>query len=201
MIKFIQEGMFHALILSLLYGESRYLLLVVRGYLPKNIILLLLCFSVVIISSYAIDQATNQKITNSIMLGYLYLKNSENITFNNISIKVPYYFWQGRGKDSLNLLRYPHDYSIFIKNTFLSKEALLERTEGLLHTKCYNLVSKGELKIDNENGYFITLSRKSNPSYYIEDLTIPNKSIAINFIGEKKDLVTYREIIKQIKFR
>jgi hypothetical protein len=62
------------------------------------------------------------------------------------------------------------------------------------------MVNEGEIKIDNEHCYFVTLSVKSNPSEYGVYITIPDKSIYIDFSGEKNDSEKFWEIIKQIKF-
>lgn len=167
----------------------------------KKVLVLIFCIFIGIIIGYISDKLTNHKIVNSMVLSYLYLKNSENISFDSVLLKVPSYYIRDQEKDILMLLKYPPGGDlIFVKKNLLSKEKLNEKVKCLLDNMNFDLVNEGETTVDNEICYFISISSKSNPKEYREYLIIPNKSITIDFIGDEKELKKFWEIVGQIKF-
>jgi hypothetical protein len=167
----------------------------------KKVLVLIFCIIMGIVVGYISDKLTNNKLSNSMVLSYLYLKNSENISFDSALLKVPFYYIRRQDKDSLILIKYSRSGDLIsFRKGRLSKEEFYKRVNCRLSSLDYVMVNEGEIKIDNEHCYFVTLSVKSNPSEYGVYITIPDKSIYIDFSGEKNDSEKFWEIIKQIKF-
>jgi hypothetical protein len=131
----------------------------------------------------------------------MYLKNLEEIKFNGILVKVPFDYTKAQDKDRLTLLKFPKGGgAIFFKKDYLSKKRFNDEIKIKLNKMDYNLIDEGEISIDYEKGYFIIASNKFHPSEYKEYVTIPNRSITISFVGDKKDSKSFWEIVKQIRF-
>jgi hypothetical protein len=167
----------------------------------KKIFVILVSIFIGIFVGFTSDRVTNNKPSNFIMLTYLYFTNSSLIQFNGISIKAPYSYTRTQDKNNLTLVKFPLGREIiFISNKHLSKEKLNNEYKAALCKINYQLINEGEIIIDNEKGYFFTMSKMNNPSEYEEYLTIPTKSIVISFVGERADSQDFWEIVKKIRF-
>jgi len=173
----------------------------IKSLKNKKTIVFILCILLGIIIGFVSDKLTNNKLSDFITLSFLYFKNSEEITFDGVLMKVPFNYTRVRDKNSLTLLKFPKGGGVI----FFKKESLLKDTFNVeLKSELYNMhfepINEGEISIDNENAYFITAAKKSNPSEYKEHIAIPSKKITISFIGDKSDSKSFWEIVKQIQF-
>ena len=173
----------------------------INSSINRKIAVFLLFIFVGIIIGFVSNNLSNNKLSDIINLGILYIKNSEKIEFDGMLLKVPFNYTRHKDKDSLTLLKFPKSGGfIFIKRNYLSKAKFMTEFKNDLFKMHFNPINQGEISIDNEKGYFITASKKSNLSDYREDITIPGKRFTISFIGDKSDSKRFWEIVKQIQF-
>jgi len=167
----------------------------------KKFVMLTISFFCVVIIGFLGDTFTNNKLSELISLSFLYFKNSEEINYNGISMKIPFYYIKRQNKKYLTLSKFPKgDGVIFIRKEYLSKEKFYEIFKAPPYQTTFNLISEGEVRLDNETGYFISAVEKSDPTAYREHITIPGKKITLFFIGDEKNSKDFWNIVKQSKF-
>lgn len=168
----------------------------------KKIMLFILCVLLGIIVAFAGDKLSNNKISNFFTLSFLYLKNSEEMTFEGISLKVPFYYIRTQNGDKLTLLKFPPGGgSIFLEKKYISNDTFKKEIKIALHNLHYEIIKEGNIKIDNEKGFYVTASKTSNPSDYREYVNISDKKIVISFLGDKSDSENFWEVVKNIRGR
>ena len=85
-------------------------------------------------------------LSNFITLGVLYLKNSEEMTFEDLSMKVPFYYTRSQDKDSLTLLRFPKVGGIiFLKKEYFLKDVFYEKLKTELYNMHFKMIKEGEI--------------------------------------------------------
>jgi hypothetical protein len=167
----------------------------------NKILVIVFCIIIGIIIGFVSDKLSNEKISNFITLSMMYFQNPKEIKFSGMSIIVPFRYTRVQDKDNLTLLCFPKGRGvIFFNNEYLSKERFDNEFKKAQHEMHYELISEGEIIIDNEKGYFFTGSKKTNPSEYKEYLTIPTRNITASFLGDKKYSLNFWKIVKQIHF-
>ena len=144
---------------------------------------------------------SNNKLNELFSLSVLYFKNNEEVNYNGISMKIPFYYITRQNKDYLTLSKFPKGEAvIFIRKEHLSKDKFYERFKASPYQANFNLIREGEVRIDNEGGYFISTVENSDPTICREYITIPDKKITIYFIGDEKNSKEFWNIVKQMQF-
>jgi len=169
--------------------------------LRNTIILLTISFVCGIIIGFTSVKLSNDKLSELFSSSILYFKNSDKINYNGISMKIPFCYTRRQNIKYLTLSKFPSgDGVIFLRKEYLSKEKFCEIFKAPPYLVNFNLISEGEIRIDNEKGYFISAVEKSDPTAYREHITIPGKRITIFFIGDEKNSKEFWNIVKQMQF-
>ena len=148
------------------------------------------------------DMLTRHRLSNFLALSVLYFKNSEEVEFYKMTLKVPFDYIRRKDQDSLVLLKFPPGGGVIIVN--VNKNLPREKFMGEFKTNLLKMhltpINITEILIGNEKGYSISAFKGSDSKDYREYITIPTKQIFISFIGDRKNADDFENIVKQIKF-
>ena len=156
----------------------------------------------IVIPAFAIvDKLTNNKIGNFFTLGFMYMTQREEVRFDEMILKVPYYYTKRINGNTLILVKFPKgSVIVFEKNRHIAVEEFLGKFNESLKKMNLTVIGERKIEIDEEAGYFISAWISPDPLDFLEYVTIPSKRITAYFNGNKKDVQVFRNIVKQIRF-
>lgn len=163
------------------------------------IIFVILFISVMIMIT---NKLTDNKISNTISVGYLYLTSPKEITFEGIIINRPYNFIENKDQNSLILIKFPNSKTIifFTKIELLTPVIFFNSYNYRLKKLNFNLINKATREVHGNLFYTLSGTKKSDPSEYIEYAYIPSHQVIVEYSGLETEATEFWEILQSIKF-
>ena len=166
----------------------------------KKSCLLFLGAILAFLACMAIDKITNNKIYNFTTLSILYIFNSEEVKFNEVKLKIPYYYIKKNLRNRLSLSEYPsRSASITLTKDKHLSIGLIEGYKIAYKKQGYKYVNEGKVIIDNEEAYLLKMIKEKDKEKHLYMILLPNINIMISYQGSTKGLEDFEKIVSQIK--
>lgn len=159
----------------------------------------LLAISVMLIVG---DKLTNNRISNSISLCYLYLTSPREVSFEQMIIRVPYSFIRNAKEQSLVLVKHPKTDSIilFKRTEILTPDKFFDTYSYRLEKLQFASVNTQAKKIDRKDFYVITGLEKSATTDCQEYVFIPSRQVIVEYLGGENGRGEFWKILQSVKF-
>jgi len=134
-----------------------------------------------------------------IVVSYLFI-TSKTITYNGITMKVPFVNKKVQSDSSLMVLKYPlNGTSLFFSDTKMTKDEFLGSYMTAIAAQESN-VEKKVIKIDKLDVPTLTSRTKTSNLEKVQML-IPEKKVILKITGNENDIKQLMDLITEIRFQ
>lgn len=170
--------------------------------MKKKIAIMVAAILVVSVMLIVADKLSNDRISNSISLCYLYLTSPGEVSFEQMIIRVPYSFIKNAEQQSLVLVKYPRrDIIILFKRTeILTPDQFFDTYSYRLEKLQFASVSRETKMVDREEFYVITGSEKSDTADRQEYVFIPSRQVIVEYLGGENGRGEFWKMLQSVKF-
>lgn len=165
---------------------------------PKNTKIIFVAILAILLTCIIFYNSLGHGIT----LVYMYCTNEENITFNNMSLVLPFNYARDITDQDLTFSRYPSGdgYAYITSNFDMNKEEFSKKYKLLTKKFKMEPYAENDILINNIRAYFLGLRSTESPDIADVYILIPSKRVMINYYGSYNKWDEYYSVIKSIIF-